>query len=373
MTLRSHIQWHYPRTQVATGLLGPFASGLTQVQALFSPRRMGKTELVRQDLTPLAEEAGFRVVYVSFGVEAGDSPGNSILRAIGATDRLASASHSDGVVRAGFSHTEAYARNTGTDSAIVSHALRGYLDQHDDTRVLLLLDEVQHLATKPSFEPYLFMLRTVLDEYKGQVCALFIGSSRDQLLSLFRRRNAPLYSTTNTLTLPEMDAEFVRHMITVFEKTGSPSINEGDAIEVFDGMRRVPAHFHGLLQAMKAAGRNDIKVAADEYRQQMAEESDASTVYDGLTLIERVILRRIARNQTAALYSDSNKQALARELDQKHVADHQIQHALRRLRRNGLVSNIGHGQYVIEEPEMHDWLANEFGKGDGHHEPIPNE
>ncbi|TGG93855.1 hypothetical protein E4656_06580 [Natronospirillum operosum] len=364
MQLRSQIPWHYPRTAVAQGLLGPFASGLTQVQALFAPRRMGKTELVRQDLTPLAEEAGFTVVYVSFW-DAVDSPGDSILRAIGATERQMSSSHSISVAGTGGSRNVSHERDTETHAVTVSQALRAYLDQKSDSPVLLLLDEVQHLATRPAFEPYLYMLRTVLDEYKGRVYALFTGSSRDQLLSLFRRRNAPLFSAANTLTLPDLDSEFVRHMLAVFEQSGSPAIDEEDAIEVFHGLRRVPAHFHNLLQAMKAAGRNDIKVAAQEFLQQMADESDAASVYDGLALIERTLLLRIARNRSAALYSDSNKQLLAKELGQEHVADYQIQHALRRLRRDGLVSNIGHGQYVIEDPEMHDWLINEFGTVDG--------
>ena len=43
-----------------------FDSGLASSLTFFAPRRMGKTEFLRKDIRPLAEQLGWRVFYFSF-------------------------------------------------------------------------------------------------------------------------------------------------------------------------------------------------------------------------------------------------------------------------------------------------------------------
>ena len=66
MTTISHDPWHFPRTELTKQILGMFETGLASSLTFFAPRRMGKTEFLRKDITPLAEQLGWRVFYFSF-------------------------------------------------------------------------------------------------------------------------------------------------------------------------------------------------------------------------------------------------------------------------------------------------------------------
>lgn len=58
--------WHFSRTELAKQVLGMFDNGLASSLTFFAPRRMGKTEFLRKDITPLAQQQGWRVFYFSF-------------------------------------------------------------------------------------------------------------------------------------------------------------------------------------------------------------------------------------------------------------------------------------------------------------------
>ena len=57
---------YYPRTQLAETLLNNFQANISHAFTLFAPRRMGKTQFLKKDVTPVAEKLGFRVFYFSF-------------------------------------------------------------------------------------------------------------------------------------------------------------------------------------------------------------------------------------------------------------------------------------------------------------------
>ena len=47
----SEITWHYPRVQLAEQIMGMFTQGISNALTFFAPRRMGKTEFLRKDIT----------------------------------------------------------------------------------------------------------------------------------------------------------------------------------------------------------------------------------------------------------------------------------------------------------------------------------
>lgn len=50
--------WHFARPGLAKKYLQTFEIGLISAQALFAPRRMGKSEFLEQDLIPAAQKSG---------------------------------------------------------------------------------------------------------------------------------------------------------------------------------------------------------------------------------------------------------------------------------------------------------------------------
>src|SRR6476469_9307813 len=57
--------WHFARPRLADAYLKAFDLGLVSAKGLFARRRMGKTEFLKQDLMPAAEQAGYLTVYVN--------------------------------------------------------------------------------------------------------------------------------------------------------------------------------------------------------------------------------------------------------------------------------------------------------------------
>ena len=45
----SNDPWHFPRTELAKQILGMFETGLASSLTFFAPRRMGKTEFLRNE------------------------------------------------------------------------------------------------------------------------------------------------------------------------------------------------------------------------------------------------------------------------------------------------------------------------------------
>ena len=58
--------WHFPRSELAETTLNLIVNGPTNAITMFGLRRMGKTEFLRDDLGPLAEKRGHRVIYINF-------------------------------------------------------------------------------------------------------------------------------------------------------------------------------------------------------------------------------------------------------------------------------------------------------------------
>ena len=73
--------WHFSRPQLAEHYLRAFDIGLISATAIYAKRRMGKTEFLTQDLTPVAEQHGYAVGYCNLWQED-QEPREALLEAI---------------------------------------------------------------------------------------------------------------------------------------------------------------------------------------------------------------------------------------------------------------------------------------------------
>ena len=65
MTKSKTDPWHFARPELAQKYLQTFRVGLISAQALFAPRRMGKSEFLEQDLIPAAQKSGLLTAYLN--------------------------------------------------------------------------------------------------------------------------------------------------------------------------------------------------------------------------------------------------------------------------------------------------------------------
>lgn len=364
------IDWHYPRKDLTEKVLIAYEQGLSDTLTLFAPRRMGKTEFVLLDLIPAAAKRGYTPVYVSFW-ENKDDPTSSLLAAINvaleesswwqrATKKISSARlsvHADATGELGGSLDLAKrAGNPNNTDTLVAlkEALSTLVAKHD--RVLLCLDEAQHLATRPEFENLVFFLRTFLDQNRKQIRVMYTGSSRDGLRKLFHKRKAALFQSSSQIDLPQLGSGFVEHMRQCYQQATRQDFSLQDGLIAFSTLNYVPREFRSVLEKMILSGSSDITVAAAIARDEHVEDSNYPAIWNTLKSIDQAILTWIAHYGTG-LYQEACKDYIASHLGiaSDQIETHHIQNAVNRLRGEHL-SLVSHGNYEFEDARFQEWI-----------------
>src|SRR5579864_4212971 len=136
--------WHCPRPELALSYLTLLQAGPVVSTTIFAPRRTGKTVFLRQDLTPAAQKAGFRVAYADLWQTRIKRP----VRKVTAKGGIAGVK---GEVEA-------------TELALRIEELIGLLVAKQP--LLLLVDEAQELARTRENELIAAALRTALTKHR---------------------------------------------------------------------------------------------------------------------------------------------------------------------------------------------------------------
>ena len=216
--------WHYPRPDLVAHYLKILQSGVSSHLALIAPRRKGKTAFLLQDLVPAARKRNFIPVYASLwqntsapheGIEqalketlSSLSEGNLLTKLLRAKIRKTSISN-DILGRMEVEFADNPMPATATEITRLDALLSELQKKAKKKTVLLLIDEVQHLATSEKFDPLTHALRTMLDKRQGKVKAIFTGSSRHYMYLLFHESQSPFYHFVEPVPFPDMDEGFV--------------------------------------------------------------------------------------------------------------------------------------------------------------------
>ena len=362
------IDWHYPRKDLTERVMSAYDKGVSDTLTLFAPRRMGKTEFVRYDLIPEAAKRGYVPVYVSFW-DNRDDPASALLLAIKAalaesnwwkraTSRLSGAKVSvkgspTGEVEASLSVTAA--QPVAPDSTTLAELRNNVTERvKNNDRILLCLDEAQHLASSSAFENLVFFLRTILDENRESIRVMYTGSSRDGLRKLFSRRKAALFQSSSQIELPTLGAGFIEHMRSCFQQASGRDFSFAEGQKAFNLLNRVPREFRSVIEKMALSGADDIlNEAALAYDDQM-EDGSYPAIWKSLKGIDQAVLIWIAHGH-ASLYQETCRNYLADQLGVGTVETHTVQNAINRLRGEHL-SLVSHGTYEFEDARFRDWI-----------------
>lgn len=364
------IDWHYPRKELMEKVLAAYEQGLSNTLTLFAPRRMGKTEFVLLDLIPAAAQRGYTPVYVSFW-ENKDDPAASLLAAVNValaesswwkrtTNRIASARlsvHANATGEVGGSLDVGDRRSNTSDPdtlRALKNALSTLTEKHD--RILLCLDEAQHLATRSKFGNLVYFLRTFLDQNRQRVRVMYTGSSRDGLRKLFSKRKAALFQSSSQIDLPQLGSGFVEHMRQCYNQATKQDFPLHDGLIAFSALNYVPREFRSVLEKMTLSGSNDITQEASIARDAQMEGSNYPALWGALKSIDQAILTWIAHGGTG-LYQDGCKDYIANYLgiEADQIETHHIQNAVNR-QRNEHLSLVSHGNYDFEDARFQEWI-----------------
>lgn len=367
--------WHYPRTELTNRVFRYFEETGGRKITFFAERRKGKTEFLKLDLQPQAERRNYVPVYVNFW-EQKDRPDLAFLVAI--TRAL---SEEAGIIKKGLKSLKLTGAGLGLElefqrasvgDAQVLSELTARFDELVELKkpILLMLDEVQHLATSPSFENFTSWLRTKLDGHDGGIFTVFTGSSRDGLTRLFRRQKAPFYHASDIWPFEPLENAFVEHVIALYrERSGkSRAIPIDRAVAVFERFNRTPEHFVGIVRRMLDSGREDIDSVADEYEEELDEPGTFEAIFMELKPLDRSLLIRLteAKPGDPGIYTAEGKEKLAEKMGLESISTSSIQNAVERLRSAGLIYQAEHGAWELEDPAFADWVAAFGNLSPGH-------
>lgn len=356
---------HFPRTQLARLIIDSFEAGLQHATTIFAPRRKGKTTFVMRDLIPLARERGFLVATADLWLDR-DNPEGVIIRALqeaifgtgivrrnlmrfmrpGSAVRSvkAAAGAEGGSVEAEFAHDQ------GQDL----HELFLRFRRLGEGKALLIIDEVQHLATRKEFENLAATLRTLLQGAQGEVFALFTGSSQDGLAKMFRRSKAPFYRFSSDVAFPELGRDFVTHLGRTFHDVTGREWEEDKAFDLYIARGQMPVYLRELYSL--CIGQNLSVAVADKIAwKSLMDEGQFEVLIQELPALDQAVLVGILCGKS--LFSSEFCESLADELPSRTApTPQQVQVALNRLRRRDLVANTDRGAWEIEDGAVESYL-----------------
>jgi len=363
--------WHYPRPKLAGQYLQTLQVGLIKSLAIFAQRRMGKTEFLRKDLMPAAEQAGYTTIYVSLW-ETKDDPESVLLDAI---QQAAEGPGVLGAMRRRLARPGAKIGIGAHAATVGAHALweqgtaeepnrllelRRWMDALAQKKkpTLLLVDEIQSLADEKRYGALVAALRSALDKHSDKIKAVFTGSSSDGLQRMFQKERAPLFQFSQQIPFPQMDRGFVQHMLTAFTHATQRKLDEEAAWQAFLALERVPEHFRTMMASMVQTGSTDIETALAQVKRGITEPANFSGKWRSLRPIDQAVLAILASGGRP--YTEKSRQRIAKLLNgtASDVTPSIIQKSITRMRKQGLIAPTGNREYRIEDRVFYAWIRD---------------
>ena len=361
--------WHYPRIDLAEKYLGLLALGISSHLAVIAPRRKGKTQFILHDLAPLSCRKNYVPVYTCLW-QNHNAPHEGLISALeeaaaslnrrGVLGRLLKAKIKKAAVSnelLGKVEVEFADSPVAPTSRELTHLDRlvGALEEKAGKKtILLLIDEVQHLATSREFDPLTYALRTMLDKRQGRVKSIFTGSSRHYMNLLFNEWQSPFYHFVEAVPFPDLGEQFIGFLRDRLANDHHIDVSLQRLQRAFSDMDQSPYWMMKLISRMITS-----QTAIDEAQEYVLQLMEAAEDFAGLARR----MKSIDRLLFLALCDGANpfsRQLMARidaETDVKGVPSN-IQRAIRRLSEANLISQFRKGEYNIEKPGMKRYLEN---------------
>ena len=358
--------WHYPRKALAEHYLGLCDLGISSSFSLIAPRRKGKTLFILRDLAP-ASKKKYLPVYASLWSNI-NAPHEGLIHALeeaiagldrkGFISRLLQAKIQKATLSnelLGRMEVE-FASHPQTAS---SHELT-YLDQllttltekAGDKTVLLLIDEVQHLSTSPSFDGLTHALRTLLDKRQGQVKSIFTGSSRHYMNLLFNESQSPFYHFSHPLPFPDLDHEFLEFLRDRLANEHHLNVTVAELSHAFKQLDYSPYWMMKLIARLLIA-RRGVKEALDYARHLIEAAEDYEGTARQMKPADRLVFLALCQGDNP--FSATLLKKIEQETSVKGVASN-VQRSLQRLQDQHLISQVKKGEYLVEKPGLARYL-----------------
>lgn len=332
---------------------------------LYSPRRHGKTSLVKRVMAGLAEEGWLTAYCDLFGVLDADEAARKIARALFEVTRSDEplfrkamralrafrpvlTPEPDGGVSVGVRQV---GEETGLD--LLEATLRSLKELADelDNRVLIVLDEFQEITELDRPLAVEAALRRQIQTIRAGF--FFVGSRRRILLEMFNDRRRPFFQSAVNYALPALPRdELIRFLMERFARGGRvlPADEAGSLVE----MTRAHPYYcqkaaHFLFEATdRQVGPGQAQAAMEALL--ASEKNVFEAILQGLSRGQVALLRSLAVEPTDSPYA-------AGYLARRGLGSTGgVQNSLLKLARLDLIEKIGKTWQLVD-PVFRTWLA----------------
>lgn len=365
--MEAFLNWHHARADLAELYLDSLEIGLMPSKVIFAPRKKGKTEFLREDLLPLAEQRGYRVVYCSMWENRSDpaaalnvalanaaKPRNWGQKLGKALSRTSGSMELTVPPLGKFNASLDTPATQNPDQALLNMPiLMDSVIKASKGKVLLALDEIQHLG-KPEFHDFVASLRSCLDARKKNIKSIFTGSSRHRLQAMFSQIKAPLFQFSQTSNFPDLGDEFVDFMTLRFQEATGRKLSAKKSREAFAKTGHTPGLYREALLTLMEAGGTDIIGAVEHSLQQSRFNSGYAEQFESMRALDREVVRAVV--DKIALYGAKSLARFSARLGLE-VTRRQVQAAVERLLTEQIIYRENLGSYEIEDPQLAQWLT----------------
>lgn len=353
------IDWHFPRPALAAHILGDLYDRGVGRQAFFGRRRIGKTEFLNRDLLPAALDKGVHAVYCSMW-EIAPQPHLALIHALqrgttekpGVLKRVALSGGLGGLSLSLQPGADPRPQTiTAADLIHVSDAFNDWLEHLNGQSALLILDEIQHLATDIAFAAFAAQLRTLLDQNAAQLRVIFTGSSQSDLRRLFQDPRAAFYNFTQVSDFPVLGDDFVQHLCAIYQRITRQQLHAAHVRLILDETAGNALITAGLVQQLTLTLSSDVLGTWQAYKAEMtAPDGYLWTLWTGLAASDKLVYRLSRAGKP--LFGEEALEAYRQAGFSRGTA----QQAVARLEAKGLLIKSGRGQYEAGLPLLDDWL-----------------
>ena len=334
---------------------------------LFSPRRYGKSLLIKQ-LFDILQKDNFMTVYVDLFPISSERHfisrfSNAVLKGIGRGADPRSFIEKAGrifkmivpnieVKPDGFNISAKFDNTLGAD-LLLDDLMEGLFDyvEKKKLKVCIAMDEFQEITELPESKKIEGILRSHIQAQKG-IAYFYIGSRRRILHDMFSDKKRPFYKSAYSYMLKEIPRDdFVHYIEQKFNKTNK-SCPEVVAGKIYDSVRGYPYYVQKLASiAWDITARScTANMVSQSYNALLEIEApDFEGIWSGLSLIQKSVLRAIAKEPTPSPY--------AREFLELHrLSLGGTQRAMQALLSKDIIEKDGQNKYRVTDPILGAWI-----------------
>lgn len=365
--------WYFSRLELAGRYLKVFDAGITSNLAIIAPRRKGKTVFVLNDIAVLAKKKGYIPVYASLWQNI-NSPQDALISALKETieavdkktpfSRLINAKikkaslSNDLIGKVELEFADNPQRAVGKELVLLDELLLILEKKAKNKTILLLIDEVQHLATSDEFSGLIHALRTMLDKRLGKVKAIFTGSSRHYMNLLFNESQSPFYDFVEIAPFSDLGEDFIRFLSENLMKRHGLKVTEKSLMSAFNAIDQSPYWMMKIIAHMITFERS-ISDSLNYVSQLIEAAEGLDLVVKKLKPIDKLVFLVLAGGDSPfskEALSKVDKETLVRGIPSN------VQRSLKRLIELNLVTQLEKGEYKIEKPGLKRYLIESKSK-----------